>query len=232
MRARRKQLGSDLLTTTACPIASPEQGAVGAEAPRRVRDVPHDTRNDARGQNVRVSFAAPRFERSPARDDLPTGRVFGIRDADTNARVPTRPLLTSTTLQRRRAHPATRARYVRVGEARVHASGPARRRGRRRAWRETRRCLGSRYRCHPVDVARRFRSARGVPSVRGARRQTRARTRGLGAGRPRRVRGRRGFVRLRGHRATRRRARRFRSIGFVRAFRDDGGGTRDAAART
>ena len=69
---------------------------MGAEAPRRVRDVPHDTRNDARGQNVRVSFAAPRFERSPARDDLPTGRVFGIRDADTNARVPTRPLLTST----------------------------------------------------------------------------------------------------------------------------------------
>ena len=62
---------------------------MGAEAPRRAWDIPHHTPNDARGQNVRVSLTAPRFQRSPA-------RVSGFRDADTPyARVPTRPLLTS-----------------------------------------------------------------------------------------------------------------------------------------
>ena len=144
----------------------------------------------------------------PARDDP---RTAAFSATATLTRASTRPdpfPPHSTTLQRRRARPTLCARHVRVGEARVHGSGPARRRGRRRAFRSTPR-LGSRWDPDPDRVRlankrkkRKREDARGFPQVRVSRRQTRARARGPGAGRPRSVRGRRGLVRLRGCRAT------------------------------
>lgn len=142
----------------------------------------------------------------PARDDPRTAAFSATATLMTHASTLPDPFPPhSTTLQRRRARPTLRAHHVRVGEARVHGSGPARRRGRRRAFRSTPR-LGSRWDPDPDRVRLALRKkredARGFPPVRVYRRQTRARARGPGAGRPRAVRGRQRFVRLRGYRAT------------------------------
>ena len=88
----------------------------------------------------------------PARDDPRTAAFSATATLMTHASTLPDPFPPhSTTLQRRRARPTLRAHHVRVGEARVHGSGPARRRGRRRAFRSTPR-LGSRWDPDPDRV--------------------------------------------------------------------------------